>query len=241
MQWYETKLVRKRKCAAHTWELAFSIPESSRQFIPGQYVAIKLYGTYAVSNYREMSIASTPEEGIYLILTKEGMSDYKHALLSLETGDIVQVSDPIGACVLPQIPCHLIALTGGVGIAPVRSMFLSEDTRMHTISLYASFSHYQDVVYVSELEQYAMTYPNRMIVSTITGQDASSGIPWSGQYGRFHVDTLRATVTPDDMQRMYMVIGGRQMVDETVDTLLASGVNGKTILAEYFSGYPQDA
>ena len=113
------------------------------QFLAGQYVALKLDNLVAPdarAGVRSLSICSSPcEDGIAFTM-RQSDSGFKKTFWSMQPGDTVSITPPIGKFVLdPNDEREVVFLVGGVGITPVRSM-LCEEAQSHGTRKFTLFN-----------------------------------------------------------------------------------------------------
>lgn len=127
------KLKEKKEIAENIWEFVFSSPEKL-DFVAGQYAewTLPLDAADSRGNRRYFTIASAPsEENIHLgIRVNKDGSSYKKALLAMNLGDTIAISQISGDFTLPKDKIKKLAfIAGGIGVTPFRSMIASDPTR----------------------------------------------------------------------------------------------------------------
>ncbi len=127
------KLKEKKEIAENIWEFVFSSPEKLK-FKAGQYAewTLPLEAADSRGNRRYFTIASAPdEENIHLgIRVNKDGSSYKKALLAMNIGDSIAISQISGDFTLPEDKTKKLAfIAGGIGVTPFRSMIKSDPTR----------------------------------------------------------------------------------------------------------------
>ncbi len=108
------------RCGDDVVLLALSKPQGYR-FAAGQWFRMFLT-TGEGEQGRTFSHASAPHERSLLVATRLSGSAFKRALTKVAAGDVVEISSSSGRLALPEAARHLLVLTGGVGVAPVRSL-----------------------------------------------------------------------------------------------------------------------
>jgi ferredoxin-NADP reductase len=127
------KLKEKKEIAENIWEFIFSSPEKLK-FKAGQYAewTLPLAAADSRGNRRYFTIASAPsEEDIHLgIRVNKDGSSYKKALLAMNLGDPIAISQISGDFTLPEDKNKkLVFIAGGIGVTPFRSMIAADSTR----------------------------------------------------------------------------------------------------------------
>ena len=239
-QKYEVKLLKKRKVAKNTHSFYFERPRLM-DFIPGQFmrltVDIKIPDGKA--NFRLFSIASSPTEKEYLMITvRTNRSAFKETLLLAEIGTKVQISAPYGMFVLDMnetLP-HIF-LAGGIGITPFRSMIrYAADLGLRIpITLFTSFSLVEDIVFQEEMRKISAKFAWFKLVETIT-QPENSKLSWTGNIGRIDSELIK-TNAPDLYKSLFYLAGPPVMVDSLESVIKSLGIPENQINKEKFTGY----
>lgn len=106
--------------------------------------------------WRVFSLASTPHEGHIMIGTKipELHSDFKERLLNLKPGDKIFMFGPIGEFHVSKKVKNIVAVAGGIGITPLRSLILDLAKKHSLINVTLIYSSADDsYTYKDELEK----------------------------------------------------------------------------------------
>lgn len=91
----------------------------------GQHGAFTLPGKkFKGRPYRAFSLASSPDEGTFLIGTRTGSapSGFKRTLMEMQAGDTIKLRGPFGWFVVQDDTSPIVMLALGVGITPMRSL-----------------------------------------------------------------------------------------------------------------------
>lgn len=145
----------------------FLQPEVPFDFIAGQFIVTDLpIHEKRTKRWRSYSIANdyNQEHTIELcIVHLEGGSGSSYLCNELKVGDTIVHKRPQGGFVLPKDPKRdMTWICTGTGIAPFRSMLLSlihEKSFHHNIHLIFGTRKQEDILYHSEMEQYAEKLP----------------------------------------------------------------------------------
>lgn len=233
---FTPELIKKEKVSRDAYSFYFARPESF-DFSPGQYIKmtldIKNPDERGVSHF--FSIASSPTEKEHLMVTTRIIqSSFKKTLAKINIGDIVQMNGPFGGFILDETYNPAVFLTGGIGITPFRSMaFYAHDTNLNIeITLLASFSTLQDLVFYEELKQ--ISVENFKFIPTITHPEQIED--WTGETGRID-DAMIKKYVEDPMLPTYYIAGPKSMVDAMENLVLSMGVPAGQIKKENFPGY----
>ena len=217
----------KKQIAKNTWAFFFK-PERKFNFKPGQY----LEWTFAHFPFdsrgtrRFFTIASSPTEKEVMIairVAKKG-SSFKKRLLSINRGQSLAASSPMGEFVLPtdnRVPLCFIA--GGIGVTPFRSMvnhLLETGEKRDIVLLYSN--HSKDEVAFEKLFDSAKSLGVKAIYVN-TEKDG-------------HLDEKRLKkLVPDYASRVFYLSGPKSLVDAFKRIIVGLGIKG--IKTDFFPGY----
>lgn len=167
---FTTKLKQKKKIAPDTWWFDFLLIKPRQiNFTAGQYLVLKVKG-----KSRLYSIA-TPEYvkdrvGFLVKLIPDGLASTY--LDSLKVGEKVSFQGPAGLFRLKNNERDKIFLVTGTGIAPIRSMILSQKSKVPTSPrlrgagksqksyLFWGMKKKEDLCFVEEFEKLSKDHPN---------------------------------------------------------------------------------
>jgi ferredoxin-NADP reductase len=124
----EATVVARKQLTSDVIELHFE-PKTAFGFEPGQYISIVIPGRGPGGRdlRRAYSIASAPENPIIELCIKVVDGPGTQYLNSLNVGDVIKGTAPFGDFVWETKPHrNAIMIATGTGIAPFRSMLLSE-------------------------------------------------------------------------------------------------------------------
>lgn len=230
-QKYEVRLLRKEKLAQETWLFSFEKPDNYI-FVPGQYQTFTLTVSNGKSDWRDMTIASSPSSKELWMVTKihDNSSLWKQALFNLTIGQTITLEGPNGGFSLRDKKRPYVFLAGGIGVTVFHSILkdLVESNHDIPITLLASFRKGEDVIFQEELED--IENENRKIIYTLTKED------WKGEKGRISNDMIRKYIK-DVEEPIFMIAGGQEFVDAMTDLLAEMGVPLENIRIDYFTGY----
>ena len=204
-------------------------------YLPGQYMYIELTigGQRAEKHF---TISSSPTELTYLELTKKLTGhEFANALASLKAEDKVEIEGPEGDFTFVGEYPKILALTGGVGITPIRSiMRYCTDLRLKSdITLIYSNSSEDDIAFKDEFDDMQKTNDKLKIIYTLT----QSRGKWDGLTGRISGDMIRRVV-PDFKDRVSYISGPQMMVNDLSNLLLKDlKVSTEQVKTELFPGY----
>lgn len=213
--------------------------EPSRPFAytAGQYINLTLIGHQEHGDpvERWFTLSSSPHENLVTITTRIGEashSAYKRALANLQPGDVVDISEPLGAFVLPRLAqTPLIFIAGGIGITPFHSMatWLIHAKESRPIRLIHSVRAEDDIIYQDVFEKAG-------IHNTVVVKEASGA--WGGERGDLTAEMILGIEEPSDDTLIY-ISGPEPFVQRLQKELETLGVSSQRIVTDEFQGYTQ--
>lgn len=197
-------------------------------FLPGQYVRFTMDGAPP----RDYSIASQPDAP-EIELEVRGVPKGRTSsriLYGLAVGDRVRVEGPFGSAFLR--PAHdgpIVAVAGGSGLAPIRSIVESAlradpDRR---VRLYFGARAERDVYHADRFERLAALHPNFAYVPLLSGERVTGR-----RFGRVP-DALAADRLDVAGAKAY-VAGPPAMVEAATAALLGLGLAAADVHADVF-------
>lgn len=237
----ELRFIRKEKISQNdTYTFYFERKNLPFTFLPGQYLRLTFPNLEDErGNSRFFTISSSPTEEEYITITTRIIkSPFKFCLLKLQKGDSVEFRGPFGRFVLDENDKRShIFIAGGIGITPFRSMiFYAKDKKLSIpMTLFASFSLSEDVIWKEELLELEKTIPNLKSIFTVTKHE-NSKVPWKGVVGRLDQNKfLKYISNPTEL--IYFIVGPTGLVESLKSTILELGVKDENIHIENFPGY----
>lgn len=142
------------------------IPESDADYSykPGQYINIFLPNT-STSEGKSYSLSSAPREGV-LSITVKRIGEFSDYLSNLKVGEIFQATTPYGFFFTESDTSELVLISGGIGIAPFRSMIINSPDR--PIYLFSSHKTQGDDIFGSEMRKRVQENPLFHFYETFT-------------------------------------------------------------------------
>jgi len=204
-------------------------------FSAGQFA--KLQFPFAADIPRDYSMANCPdEEGLefHIRCIAGGVSGQIPSLLSV--GDRVRVCGPFGTSYLrEQHEGALLAVAGGTGFAPIRSIVAAALNKRlaRPIHLYFGVRAERDVYGEAELREWERRHPNLKVHIVLSDQTALNG---SRRYGLV-TDAVRSDLPGLGVVQAYLA-GPPAMVDAASEMLAAAGVPARDIHADAFYSAP---
>ncbi len=207
-------------------------------FRPGQYVQFLLpeTGPDAGPVYRAYSVASPPSSPrrITLLFGRvEGGVTTAYAFEKLRLGEQVRINGPFGEFFVRGGSRDLLFITGGTGMAPVRSMLidLAEKGDGREATLFCAARSKSGLVYLEDLAALGARLPGLRIVPTLAQplpEDA-----WEGERGG--MAALLSRSLADLSHHEAYLCGSPGMIDASINVLLSRGLPEDRIHVDKFS------
>lgn len=222
---FEITLQGKKEIAANTWQFIFAKPKNFL-FDAGQYTTIFLN-----NESRDFTICADANNNyVFSIVTKTGVSAFKKNLFTLPKGSKILISKPSGGFTIRKNKVPKVFLAGGIGLTVFYSIVCSNMKTLIPLTLLASFSKKEDVIFRKELEIIQKNNKNITVTYTLS-QDV-----WKGEVGRVSKKLIQKYV-PNFQKVEYMIAGGEKMVEDSEAMLLKMGVSQEKIRVDIFTGY----
>ena len=216
------KVKGQKKETKDTFSLILEKPENFN-FYPGQYLDVFTKNKES----RILSISSSPSEDFIMLTYKRGFSSFKKALREIKSGDTISSSHPAGTVVLDN-SSPAICLSGGIGIAPHRSMIkwaLDCNLNLPITLIYSNPD--PDFIFKKELDKWQKDYPGLTVHYIVTSKER-----------RLNEKTFRTLNSKFFiLNSIYYLAGPPAMVDDFEIMLLKLGVDPTNIRTDRFDGY----
>jgi len=208
-------------------------PEDGRPFpfLAGQYARVAFGGLPG----RDYSIASLPgQAALEFHIRDQGGGASAYAVRQLRVGERVLVRGPMGTAVLqPDHEGPILAVAGGSGLAPMRSIVESALRRGHAapVSLYVGARTAADLYLTDHFLDLAARYPTFRFHPVLS--DEPGHARWrSGYVGDVAAADLSADGLPPGL-KAYLA-GPPVMVESAVDRLTSLGLSEVDIHTDAF-------
>lgn len=212
-------------------------------FSAGQFA--KLQFAFAPGTPRDYSMANRPDEPVlefHIRCIAGGVSG--HLTSRLRHGDLVRVSGPFGASYLrEQHPGPIIAIAGGTGLAPIRSIVATalDKALGRPLHVYFGVRSERDVYAEAELRAWQALHENlevhvvlsdEVVVNAAGQGEGLRSVARLRRYGLV-TDAVRADFPHFQGFQAYLA-GPPAMVDAATELLSAGGVAARDIHADAF-------
>lgn len=201
-------------------------------FLPGQYALLG----FADFDLKPYSIASAPGSGnleFHIRATGAGgVSDYVTAQIRL--GEEVRIEGPFGQNYLKDTDKPLLAIAGGLGVAPLKSIVeaaLSGGMRQ-PVYLYHGARKLSGLYLDAHFQTLSRAHGNFHFISVLSEPAAD----WTGRTGS--VGALAAGDFDDLSAFQAFLAGPAPMIVQTAPLLLARGMAEENIFSDAFSASP---
>ncbi len=217
---YQVKEVRQ--IGQDIWEIVLQAKNKVINFMPGQFVFVRFFGSGISTESHPFSVASAPGENTLRLVIKS-LGDYTSHLGNVKIGDSAKISGPFGKFSYKNIGNNKqIWLAGGIGITPFLSMArdLSDDNG--EINLYYCVSKKEEAVFLDELEKISSGHKNFKVIL------------WcSNTHG--HITSQNITGLNQDWAKCdIMICGPSLFMNSLREQFLALGLDEKKIHWENF-------
>lgn len=164
--------------------------------------------------WRPFSVASAPHEGVVRVGTilPPTLSSFKRSPLALQPGEKVRMFGPYGELYIRPKMKKIIAVAGGIGITPFRSIIADLTNRQSDVSLtliYASGNG--NYIYKDELDNWTLVNKRINIIYVTSSKEVYSA--------------LENEVHGHKNQTCYFISGAPKMIDGVRESLLKNSVN----------------
>lgn len=189
----------------------------------GQYLMLRI-DTEDGPDLRPLSIASPPGASTIQLATRLGPSSFKRALGDLDPGTTVRISPARGRFRLDRKRPAVI-VTGGIGIAPVRSMLhhALPHGYEHPVRLVYGNRSPDEIPFRDDLDDLSAAFPN-LEISWVVSTDSEASVVGTGMHLGHIDDRLLAPHLAALPDARYYLTGPAAMVGDMRTLLRRAGV-----------------
>ncbi len=210
-------------------------PAKAVRFTAGQFTELTLEHKNVDSRgqKRWFTISSSPTDEYLTITTKyagKKSSSFKKALFKLEPGTQVNLAEPMGDFVLPQlIQTPLIFVAGGIGITPIHSIlgWLTSTNESRPIKTLYGVKSEDEIIFQDTFDKAGQH------VTVVVEQPSTA---WGGERGRLDAELILGLERPSDDTLIY-ISGPEPMVEKLEKDLKRSGVKQSQLVLDFFPNY----
>lgn len=239
MEFFPITLLRTEEVADRTKAFHFSKPEGF-SFLAGQYGMLQVPSERLVepdvrAGMRPLSIASAPGDAELVFVMREGVTGFKKTMWDLVPGESIRIGGPLGNATIPdEDPRPVAILSGGVGIAPARSILRDAvakgDARKYV--LFFSNRFLRDAAFHDELA--TLRLPDFTYVYTLSAESAPPSA--SGEERGYITAEMLCRHLPEWQESLYYVIGAPGFAEAMKAVLVGLGVPSERIHMDPFVG-----
>jgi len=222
---YQAHVSRIRDLTHDVRELELALHEPSRlSFKAGQFISFEVpKAGLSQPVVRPYSIVSPPsiDDRVTLVFNLVQGGPGSQYLYGLRTGDAVRFKGPAGSFYLREDSNrHMLCVATGTGIAPLRSMIVSELERQSSqpVTLFWGLRYERDLYYRDELDALVSRFPRFSFVTCLS----QPGPVWTGIKGRV-TDLVRERVRSVGQLAVYLC-GNGAMIKDVTGLLQAKGL-----------------
>lgn len=191
-------------------------------FVPGMALKISLPGDPKTERF--FSISSSPFEEGYVEITCRRTGGLSGKLFDLAVGDVVTLRGPYGNWLYEESAAAAVLISGGSGIAPMRSMTRYEmhRGRPQKITLFYSARTPADIIFRGDLDRFSKAGV-KVHVTITRPEDMKAGESWEGAIGRLDATHILSDLA-DSRESVFYLCGPGRMTTEIAAGLAAQGV-----------------
>ncbi len=240
-KFYKITVANVEKLTPDSVVITFDIPERLKDkftYKAGQHVIVrKIINGEDVR--RTYSFCSAPQEDVFRIAIRQikGGVFSGYANNVLKAGDVLELSEPLGAFSLTPKPDGVyVGIAAGSGITPIMSMIRAvllqdDDSRF---LLYYSNRDTDHTMFLRELATLKSLHMDKFSFQLFMTRQIVDVPFWGGRIDGGKISHLHKTVFDDLGVDGYFLCGPKNMVDNTRESLLAAGEPDRNIHSELF-------
>lgn len=235
-KWRKFKLVRKDCIAPSVYRMVFSLPHPNDVLgLPtGQHIALRetINGKSVSRSYTPVSNNTDLGRLELLIKVYDKGAMTKH-LESMTPGQEIEIRGPKGSMKYsPDLASHIGMIAGGTGITPMYQVIRAslEDPKDKTpiTLLYASNTE-ADILLRKELDNYAVSFPNRFRVKYVLSHPDPT---WKGDKGFVNADLIKKSFPGSDEKNKVLLCGPPPMINAMKSNLETLGYQAPGLMSK---------
>lgn len=206
----------------------FSLPAAHRfHYEAGQYITV-FFEHSSTPAGKAYSLSSAPHETLYSITVKN-VGEFSGRLYDMTRGDTFELSEPYGHF-NPRTLHPIVALSAGVGIAPVWSVLKDELHHGSERALHLFYTNRspETIAHHETIAVHAEAHPSFLVHHHLT---RTANVPALMHAGRIDLD---ACVQAVEGEVRYLICGSVAFVRDMWRGLTERGVSGEYISTETF-------
>ncbi|WP_338761037.1 benzoate 1,2-dioxygenase electron transfer component BenC [Massilia sp. METH4] len=171
---FEGTIASVEHLSASTIAFAIDLDGEIPDFLPGQYVNVRIPGTDLTRSY---SFSSPPggRQARFVVRNVPGGRMSRYLAREAAPGQAIGFAGPYGSFYLRPVQRPLLMLAGGTGIAPFLSMLdvLARRGFTHPVRLVYAVTNDHDLVGLEQLDRIAAAHPDFSYVTTVAAADST--------------------------------------------------------------------
>lgn len=256
---YGLKVANKRLLTKNTFSLELQVPlelKSEFNYKSGQYLRIR-YNHKDEIIENDYSITSASYEDNITLAIKMNSPEGHAAFLyeSLNSGDVLEVSEPLGRFTLEEKPHEfrtILGFAGGIGITPIISHFkhiLHTEPRTRLFLFYGNKSR-EEIAFREELDALAETHQHRLQIFYFLSREDSGDNLFNGRLDEkklkliinqiLHLDDTDEESTIWDAVDEVLICGKGDMIKSLANACYDNGILKRNIHFELFEEFNED-
>ncbi len=223
--------------------ISFEIPsELINQFSykSGQYLTLKA-NINGEDVRRSYSLCSSPFENTWKVAIKaiENGKFSNYANETLKAGDVLEVMNPMGTFVLPEIieNKNFVFYAVGSGVTPVLSMLKTvlNDSKTANVTLFYGNKGFASIIFREEIEALKNKFMDRLRVVHILSRESVGNTIQKGRIDKEKsIQLIDAFMDVSSIDNVF-VCGPKDMIFSVKDAFIEKGLNEKHIHFELFN------
>jgi ferredoxin-NADP reductase len=199
-------------------------------YIAGQFITVYFPETKTLEG-KAYSFSSAPHDATCDITVKK-IGEFSGRLCAMKPGDTITASLPYGFFATEYPETEMIAIAGGIGVTPFRSIIhhTLKENPQRSVRLYHSAKYAAEHIFDDEFIALGATYPNFSIIRHVTQEDNPHD---RVKKGRINIDSV---IPPNAIHndKEYLICGSISFVRDMWKGLRAQGVPEDRIYTEAF-------
>lgn len=235
---FHTNLLDKKTLPGDVDLLRFSTPPGF-SFTAGQYVVLTV--PHEVLPVKRLySIASPSIEPSYfeLLIKRVAGGLASNYLQNLVVGQSLEFQGPAGQFSLKETPADKVFLSTGTGLAPVRSMLLSNPAHKQQFHLFWGLPNLGELYLFDELKTLALRDPLFSFSIHLSREQNLDAISKENQHyfslGRINTGIDRLILSQPQNSLEYYICGRREMVESTREYLYSQHIDKERVFFERY-------
>ncbi|OIK45283.1 oxidoreductase [Elizabethkingia sp. HvH-WGS333] len=255
VQFHWLKIVKKKRLTKTSFSLTFEIPEHLKdifRYESGQYSAIKLG-----NRQNDYSYTSAPYENelSFGIKYSSEESFAYHLYKSLESGDLVEVSEPQGRFTIRSRPNEkrtILCFASGIGITPIFSHMkniLHNEANTRLFLFYGNRDK-ENIAFIDELSDLQTQYPDRFHSFFFFSREKAQNLMFQGRLDAKKVSLIINQILDQDEEDEestiwdatdeVLICGPGEMIKSIANACYHHGIRKQNIHFELFDEFNED-